>query len=184
MKRKKEILVNSFRWGPAISVYFVFNHFCATICSFLSLKVSCKMKWMIWMGCCALFSLFGEEIHEFQGKHFLGSYLDCDSSAIGNVEEMIQAMDLAVGASGATILDKSSYTFPPNGLTIVYLLSESHASIHTYPEFNACFVDLFTCGDHCSAEGFDRALRAYLQPKKVNARLFLRHEGIDEICQE
>lgn len=142
------------------------------------------MKRMILVAFCAVFSLFSEEVHDFEGKHFVASYLGCDSEALGNVEEMIRAMDVAVEASGATILDKTSYTFPPNGLTIVYLLSESHASLHTYPEFNACFVDLFTCGDHCTPQGFDAALRDYLKPKEVNVRLFGRHQGIDEMVYD
>jgi S-adenosylmethionine decarboxylase len=128
----------------------------------------------------AISTLFSEETYEFAGKHFVASYLDCDHEAISNVEELIAAMDIAVEESGATILNKTHHVFPPNGLTIVYLLSESHASLHTYPEFNACFVDLFTCGNHCTPEGFDQAMRKYLKPKEVNAHLFLRHDEVEE----
>lgn len=124
--------------------------------------------------------LFGENF-SFQGKHFVASYIDCDLRALSDLENLIGAMDKAVEASGATILDQTPYVFPPNGLTIVYLLSESHASLHTYPEHGACFVDLFTCGDSCSAEKFDEALRNYLQPKRVNARFYLRNEETQEI---
>lgn len=124
--------------------------------------------------------LFSKE-HAFVGKHFVASYLDCDLRAISNPDGLIHAMDNAVSASGATILDKTPHVFPPNGLTIVYLLSESHASLHTYPEYGACFVDLFTCGDSCSSEKFDQVMRAYLRPEKVNARLFLRNEEVQEI---
>jgi S-adenosylmethionine decarboxylase proenzyme len=127
-----------------------------------------------------LSSLFSDEIHEFSGKHFLGSYLACDADAIGDVEALITAMDQAVEASGATILNKVHHVFPPNGVTLVYLLSESHASIHTYPEYGCCFVDLFTCGTNCSSERFDKALRSYLQPQKINARLFIRHDSVEE----
>lgn len=118
--------------------------------------------------------------YNFFGKHFLASYMDCDTAALSDIDGLIAAMDAAVRASGATILAKTPYIFPPDGLTLVYLLSESHASLHTYPEHGACFVDLFTCGDHCSAEKFDKIFRAYLKPKKVNARLFLRHNNIEE----
>jgi S-adenosylmethionine decarboxylase len=120
--------------------------------------------------------LSGEE-YRFSGKHFVASYLDCDLRAMSDLEGLIRAMDEAVGSSGATILDKCSYVFPPNGLTIVHLLSESHASLHTYPEHGACFVDLFTCGERCSAEKFDAALRDYLKPNRVSAELFHRGEG-------
>jgi S-adenosylmethionine decarboxylase len=140
------------------------------------------MKQLLLVALCAVVSLFSEEVYEFEGKHFVASYLECDPEAIRNVDALIAAMDQAVEASGATILNKTSHLFPPHGLTIVYLLSESHASLHTYPEFNACFVDLFTCGDHCKAEEFDRIFRAYLQPKEVNARLFGRHQSIEEMA--
>jgi len=130
---------------------------------------------------CAAAPFLGQEVHEFAGKHFLASYLDCDPTAICDLQGMLDAMDQAVAASNATILDKRAHVFPPHAVTVVYLLSESHASLHTYPEFGACFVDLFTCGTRCSAEGFDALLRAYLKPKEVNARYFLRSDAIEEI---
>lgn len=135
------------------------------------------------LGCFFLTFLFCSlcaEEYAFFGKHFLASYLDCNPEALGDVNRLIQAMDEAVRTSGATVLNKSSHVFEPNGLTLVYLLSESHASIHTYPEFGACFVDLFTCGELCSAKEFDRVLRRYLQPGEVNARHFLRGQTIEE----
>lgn len=132
-----------------------------------------------WLFLCSL--LFSGEDYQFRGKHFVASYLDCDLRQLSDLEALIHAMDEAIQASGATILDQTPFVFPPNGLTIVYLLSESHASLHTYPEHGACFVDLFTCGDSCSAERFDEAMRKYLQPQKINARLFLRDENVQEI---
>ncbi|PIS02229.1 MAG: adenosylmethionine decarboxylase [Chlamydiae bacterium CG10_big_fil_rev_8_21_14_0_10_42_34] len=119
--------------------------------------------------------------YTFKGKHFVASYLDCDPNSISDFESLIQAMNSAVSASGATILDQTHYVFPPDGLTIVYLLSESHASLHTYPEHRACFVDLFTCGDHCSSKKFDEVLRKYLRPKQVNDRLFTRSEEVEDL---
>ncbi len=126
-------------------------------------------------------SLFGHDEHDFRGKHFLSSYLDCHLRRLSDLDGLIRAMDEAVAASGATILDKTSYVFPPNGLTIVYLLSESHASLHTYPEYGACFIDLFTCGDKCSSEAFHAALLKYLEPQKVSARFFLRTDSVQEL---
>lgn len=124
--------------------------------------------------------LFCDE-YKFSGKHFIASYLDCDLEAISDVENLIRAMDNAVLSSGASVLNQIHHVFPPNGLTIVYLLSESHASLHTYPEHKACFVDLFTCGDHCLSEKFDELLRAYLKPNLVNGHLFIRQDNLDEI---
>ena len=129
-----------------------------------------------------LTAILSAEEFRFSGKHFIASYLDCDLKSLGNLDGLIQAMDKAVAASGATILDKTPYVFPPNGLTIVYLLSESHASLHTYPELGTCFVDLFTCGDLCSAERFHEVLKDYLQPAQINARYFLRDRDVKEVA--
>lgn len=142
--------------------------------TFTSSRVWCKI--MIAFLSLMLSLHANEGIYEFSGRHFLASYLDCDSNAMSDLQNLMEAMDEAVKASGATILEKSSYVFPPNGVTVVYLLSESHASLHTYPEFGSCFVDLFTCGNKCSSETFDKVLRAYLKPEKVDIRLFQRNE--------
>ncbi len=119
-----------------------------------------------------------ESPYKFRGVHFLASYCECDMQALSDIENLTAVMHSAVEKSGATILETSSWVFPPNGLTMVFLLSESHASIHTYPEYGACFVDLFTCGEKCSAEKFEAEMRAYLKPKVVNQRTLIRNEGI------
>lgn len=139
----------------------------------------CKIMVLI----CLLLTAFlaaEEQEYQFKGVHFLVSYCDCDMESLTNVEGLMQAMNEAVEQCGATILNSSSWQFPPYGLTMVFLLSESHASIHTYPEHGACFVDLFTCGEKCSAEKFDVALQAYLKPRVVNQRTLIRDEGIQE----
>lgn len=105
------------------------------------------------------------EEYEFSGRHYLASYYDCDPEALTNLTQLRQAMHEAIQLSGATILSSTDYVFPPNGLTMVWLLSESHASIHTYPEHGACFVDLFTCGNNCSYEKFEQRVKEYLNPK-------------------
>ena len=98
----------------------------------------------------------------------------CDSAALENIEELLQEFSKAVLASGATILKSNYATFPGNGLTASFLLSESHATLHTYPEHNACFVDLFTCGHTCTHEEFDAILTAYLHAKEVTSHLYIR----------
>lgn len=105
----------------------------------------------------------------------MASYYHCDYEALTNLAELeFMMMRSAAEASGATILDDLSYVFEPDGMTMVIMLSESHASIHTYPEHGACFVDLFTCGERCEAERFDACLRAYLNPQSVNEDYLVR----------
>jgi len=55
-------------------------------------------------------------------------------------------------------LDKE---FNPQGYSIIALLSESHAAIHTYPEFNSLHFDIYTC----RAPGDGKKTFEYLKEK-------------------
>ena len=123
-------------------------------------------------------SSFAEEAYDFHGIHFLASYCECDETALKDLDSLRETMLLAAKESGATVLKFEDYIFPPDGFTMAVLLSKSHASIHTYPEHGACFVDLFTCGESCSSEKFAAFLETYLKPKKTEKRLIIRNELI------
>ena len=116
------------------------------------------------------------ETFEFVGRHFLASYLGCDPRRLRDLAGLKAAFERAAAASGATLMGSSDHVYPPHGYTLVCLLAESHASIHTYPEHNACFVDLFTCGLRCRPEPFDAVLRDYLRPAHRHARSLIRGE--------
>jgi S-adenosylmethionine decarboxylase len=130
--------------------------------------------------CCLIFTpLFTANqpkpaTYEFYGQHFTASYKNCDAEALSNTTNLIQTLKNAIQASGATLLNCIHVDFPGGGMTAVYLLSESHASVHTYPEHAACFVDLFTCGNKCSHEAFHEILESYLKPTVVNSALCIR----------
>ena len=127
--------------------------------------------------------------YEFVGVHFLASYVGCQNN-LTDIESLRTAMTEAVNASGATILGMNEHIFksnlvpPLDGYTAVYVLSESHASIHTYPENESCFVDLFTCGENCSYERFNEILQKYLQPKKINSQVIRRDATVNLLLDD
>lgn len=53
----------------------------------------------------------------------------------------------AIKKGNFQILKTGFHKFKPQGLTGFFLLSESHLSLHTWPEENHMAVDLFTCGE-------------------------------------
>ena len=60
---------------------------------------------------------------------------------------LIDLLEYAAVASGATVIQTISKKFEPQGVTVICLLSESHISIHTWPEEGKAAVDVYTCGD-------------------------------------
>lgn len=97
------------------------------------------------------------------GRHLLAEYHACASERLDD-PQFIEALMLdAARAAGATPLDRSFRRFEPQGVTGVVIVSESHLSVHTWPEHRYVAVDVFTCGqtDPLAAH---RVLEAGLRP--------------------
>lgn len=47
--------------------------------------------------------------------------------------------------SGFGILSFVEYNFEPEGYTALWLLSESHFAIHTFPEENKSYIEISSC---------------------------------------
>jgi len=57
--------------------------------------------------------------------------------------------------------------------TALYLLSESHLSIHTWPEKGYIAIDIFTCGN-CDVEYIAQRFIDYFEPKSKKLTLLER----------
>jgi S-adenosylmethionine decarboxylase len=64
--------------------------------------------------------------------------------------------------------------FSPAGVTVLALLAESHASLHTFPEAKTAFWDCFTCGEACDPRRSVDVLCAALRPAEVCEDLLVR----------
>ena len=66
----------------------------------------------------------------------------------GKLPNIEKLMDKAIASVGElTIVDKFHHNFNPYGLSLIYILAESHISIHTWEEYNYISIDLYTCGE-------------------------------------
>lgn len=81
------------------------------------------------------------------GKHVIAEFYDCDHEAINNHEWVETVMLEAAEISGATVVKSSFHKFNPHGVSGCIVISESHFTIHTWPEYGYAAVDVFTCGD-------------------------------------
>lgn len=81
-----------------------------------------------------------------KGTHYLVDIHSCDEKILDDVEYLSKLLEAAAELSGATVLQTRSHKFEPQGVTAFCLLSESHISIHTWPEEKTAAIDMFTCG--------------------------------------
>ncbi len=115
--------------------------------------------------------------HEFIGVHILGEMYGINTQVLNSESILEQALKDGILQCGASICGIQTQKFFPHGLTSVALLSESHASIHSYPESNALFFDAFTCGLKCKPIRIVETLISYLKPKNVNVRTINRGQN-------
>ena len=88
----------------------------------------------------------------FSGRHVRAEVEGIDPATLDDGAFLADAVRSAVRRAGATVHEVVAHRFDPQGVTVVALLSESHASVHTYPEHGSLFADVFTCGDRADPE--------------------------------
>lgn len=81
------------------------------------------------------------------GQHAIVDGYRADPAVLNDPDRLGALMEAAVVDAGATVLHRVAHRFEPHGVSVVLVLAESHASIHTYPEFGEYMLDVFTCGD-------------------------------------
>ncbi|MFT5924196.1 MAG: S-adenosylmethionine decarboxylase [Paraglaciecola sp.] len=106
------------------------------------------------------------------GKHLLlDLYQARNLSDLSCVE---QALMEAASACGAIVLQKNFHSFgEEQGITGMLLLSESHISIHTWPESHFAAVDIFMCGN-CDPNLALASIKKHFCPERVDVREFDR----------
>lgn len=81
------------------------------------------------------------------GKHLILELYACSAKLLDDLEGTRQALLEAAKRSRAQVISESFRKFDPVGVTGVVVISESHITIHTWPEYRYAAVDIFTCGD-------------------------------------
>jgi len=81
------------------------------------------------------------------GNHLIIEMYDCDPKIINDHALVEEIMVEASNISGAHVVNQVFHKFNPHGVSGVVVISESHLSIHTWPEYGYCALDVFTCGD-------------------------------------
>jgi S-adenosylmethionine decarboxylase len=88
---------------------------------------------------------------ERDGKEFAGLHVIVDiygAEKLDDPDYVETVLRKCIDQCQATLLNMTLHTFPPtNGVTGVACLSESHISVHTWPEHKYAAFDIFMCGN-------------------------------------
>jgi len=108
------------------------------------------------------------------GIHVIAEFLGVNPEKISRVEKTREILDRVIAKSGLNAISSSFHQFEPHGVSAVYLLSESHLSVHTWPEHEYVALDIFTCGaDEPALKAFELLVEEF-QPKIIEKKIIRR----------
>lgn len=73
-----------------------------------------------------------------------------------------------------TVVNKIEHKFTPHGETIVFILSESHFTLHTYPENNFISMDVYVCNLEIDLNNIVDQIAKKIPFSKVDQKLLSR----------
>lgn len=90
-------------------------------------------------------------------------FTEADIEAIKNIVE-----------TNLTVVNKIEHKFSPHGETIVFILAESHFTIHTYPENRYITMDLYICNLETNLEKIVNLIKEKVPFKTTDTRILER----------
>ena len=109
---------------------------------------------------------------KFAGTHLLVDVLN--GTRLDDLGHIEQTFRKCIEVSGATLLHIHLHHFTPNGgVSGVAVLSESHISIHSWPEYGYAAIDIFMCG-HAKPQLSIDVIRQAFEPDEIIVKEELR----------
>lgn len=118
------------------------------------------------------------------GKHIAADAWGISFGLLNDSQQLKQYLVEAAEKSGATILSTQCQQFDPQGVSVLIMLSESHISIHTYPEKGFAALDCYTCGHTVDPEVALQYMLDQLKPTRTFSKILHRGMGTIQVVDE
>ncbi|MCS7249590.1 MAG: adenosylmethionine decarboxylase [candidate division WOR-3 bacterium] len=113
-------------------------------------------------------------INQKKTVHIVADFYGIRKDIISHMKPVKKILREAIEKAKLSVIGSRFFQFNPHGVTGIFLLKESHVSIHTWPEYGYAAIDIFTCKDDESAFIAYNYLLEKLKPKKVKKRIIIR----------
>lgn len=101
------------------------------------------------------------------GKHVTIECYNCDTDVLNNSTQLEQVCLETVRRSGATILSSHFHYYAPQGISGVIIISESHFTVHTWPEYKYAACDFFSCSDSIDIQRALDSLKEFFHSPEI-----------------
>ena len=80
------------------------------------------------------------------GIEWIIDAFECRPAALRDRAAICELLDKVIEGAGLHVVAKAEHVFGgPGGVTAMYLLAESHLTIHTFPESGVATLNLYCC---------------------------------------
>ncbi len=101
------------------------------------------------------------------GTHLIIELYGCSRDILRDVQLIREILINSAKLGHATILSDYFHKFGyEGGVTGIICISESHISIHTWPEYEYAALDIFTCSPKMDPEFIQEKILEALKPKR------------------
>lgn len=109
------------------------------------------------------------------GTEWLIDASGCDKAALADLDRLRAVFNRVIRDLDLNVLGEIAWHQfdDPGGISGLALLSESHLTCHTYPEFRAATFNLYCCRERTSWS-WETILKEILGATEVNVRVFER----------
>jgi S-adenosylmethionine decarboxylase proenzyme len=110
------------------------------------------------------------------GHHWLLDLSDCQAPAaiLEDASTLEQLLPQAARQAGMHIVGQVFHQFAPSGVTGAVILSESHLTVHTWPESKFVAIDVYVCDfnhtNRAKGERLAQALTALFAPGSCSSQ--------------
>ena len=115
------------------------------------------------------------------GKHILIDIKNISSDKLKFIEDVKPFMDKLAEELKLKVVGECSHQFQkfnsPYGATMVYLLSESHLSVHTFVDEGKITLDLFTCDISLDDKNLKNIIGDYFGVSFLNIDMYFFTRG-------
>ncbi|UOQ86259.1 adenosylmethionine decarboxylase [Gracilibacillus salinarum] len=81
------------------------------------------------------------------GRHVIAELWECNIDLLNDMETLERTFVNAALKAGAEVREVAFHKFAPFGVSGVVIISESHLTIHSFPEHGYASIDVYTCGN-------------------------------------
>jgi S-adenosylmethionine decarboxylase len=104
-------------------------------------------------------------------KHLIAKLINCriNEELFSNEKFIGEICDKIVEKLKMKFIDKLFFKFKPHGLSMIYLIAESHIAIHTWPEYKFVDVEIVSCKEDSNVFDGLSVCVEYFKPEKVES---------------